>query len=228
MTARTKPESPWSSESSSRSDSSASPDSPSNADLPASPGAALSAPGDGERASEASLSLVLHDEQATGRLAASIAPCVGPGFRLYLSGDLGAGKTAFTRALLRALGHRGRVRSPTFTLAEPYQLSSFELYHFDFYRFSSSDEWREAGFAEYLDGPGAAVVEWPERAGDRLAPADLHLHLGIAQEDVGEQRVLRLVAASARGRECLRLLARRLDEAGIDGVGWLAPHSAPS
>lgn len=222
MTARMQPESP------SSPDLSSSSSSPSSADLPASPGAALSARGEAEPASEASLWLVLQNEQATGRLAATIAPCVGPGFRLYLSGDLGSGKTAFTRALLRALGHRGRVRSPTFTLAEPYQLSSFELYHFDFYRFSSSDEWREAGFAEYLDGPGAAVVEWPERAGDRLAPADLHLHLGIAQEDAGEQRVLRLAAASARGRECLRLLARRLEEAGLDGVGWSAPRSAPS
>ena len=126
------------------------------------------------------LKLVLADPQATEALAAQLARCVGPGWRLFLSGDLGAGKTHFARALLRALGHTGRVPSPTFTLMEPYNLPNFDLYHFDFYRFSSENDWRDAGFDESMDdGRTAVVIEWPERAGDTLPSPDLWLRLAV-------------------------------------------------
>ncbi|MFO1198841.1 MAG: tRNA (adenosine(37)-N6)-threonylcarbamoyltransferase complex ATPase subunit type 1 TsaE [Burkholderiaceae bacterium] len=128
---------------------------------------------------------MLRDLAATSALAAAIAPHVRPGFVVYLSGDLGTGKTAFTRALLRALGHDGRVRSPTFTLAEPYNLSNFELYHFDFYRFGSSDEWRDLGFDELIGGDVAAVVEWPELAGQGLPAPDLWIRLRTPDAGAG-------------------------------------------
>lgn len=131
------------------------------------------------------IELMLRDLAATSALAAAIAPHVRPGFVVYLSGDLGTGKTAFTRALLRALGHDGRVRSPTFTLAEPYNLSNFELYHFDFYRFGSSDEWRDLGFDELIGGDVAAVVEWPELAGQGLPAPDLWIRLRTPDAGAG-------------------------------------------
>lgn len=175
-------------------------------------------------AAGASLRLELADETATASLAGLVAPCIGPGFVLHLSGDLGAGKTAFTRALLRALGHTGRVRSPTFTLAEPYTLSRFVLYHFDFYRFLNPDEWRDAGFEEALDGDAAAVVEWPEKAGDSLPDADLRLQLE-ARADPGA-RGARLSAVGERGRACLNAIARRLTADAPAGICCSEP-SAP-
>lgn len=196
---------------------------------------------------EPTLELLLADERATAALACAMAGCVGPGFMLTLSGDLGAGKTAFTRALLRALGHTGRVRSPTFTLAESYNLANFELYHFDFYRFSANDEWRDLGFDELLGGSGAAVVEWPELGGDtlpapdvalRLEPVDpgdasgpgsLPTHLGEgADGGHGGARRVHMVAHGDRGHRCLRAIAEAVDSGGLAGVsriGSQAPHS---
>ena len=167
------------------------------------------------------LELLLDDETATAALAAALAGCVGPGFLLYLSGDLGAGKTAFTRALLRALGHTGRVRSPTFTLSESYNLLNFTLYHFDFYRFSANDEWRDLGFDELLGGSSAAVVEWPELGGGTLPEPDVGLRLDAPDETAGldpdHHRIARLHAGTDRGRQCLTHLLRSIDD-GLSGV----------
>lgn len=202
------------------------------------------------------IELMLRDLAATSALAAAIAPHVRPGFVVYLSGDLGTGKTAFTRALLRALGHDGRVRSPTFTLAEPYNLSNFELYHFDFYRFGSSDEWRDLGFDELIGGDVAAVVEWPELAGQGLPAPDLWIRLrtpdagggaapaaavpGAAERDAGGggagapepggepsgQRVARLSAPTEWGRLCLTGILDAT-HAGLLGGVSLREDSAP-
>jgi tRNA threonylcarbamoyladenosine biosynthesis protein TsaE len=177
-------------------------------------------------ATPAQHTLVLANEAATGRLAAAIAPCVTRGFTIFLSGDLGTGKTAFTRALLRALGHTGRVRSPTFTLAESYNLSSFVLYHFDFYRFSNENEWRDAGFEESIGGDHAAVVEWPELAGNSLPAPDLWLRLRSIDDEAA--RIVALHAHSASGQACLNRLANTLRETGLAGIGCWAPSAPPS
>ena len=166
------------------------------------------------------IELMLRDLGATAALAAAIAPHVRPGFVVYLSGDLGTGKTAFTRALLRALGHEGRVRSPTFTLAEPYNLSNFELYHFDFYRFGSSDEWRDLGFDELIGGDVAAVVEWPELAGQGLPAPDLWIRLRTP--DAVGLAVPAAAAAGAGARDANRPGAAARD---ADGSGAGAPGS---
>jgi tRNA threonylcarbamoyladenosine biosynthesis protein TsaE len=152
----------------------------------------------------------LPDEQATGALAARLAPALGPGLLVTLSGGLGVGKTTFVRGLLRSLGYNGRVRSPTFTLLEPYNLPKFPVYHFDFYRFSSEDEWREAGFGDYFGGDGVCLVEWPERAGAGLPTADLQLALefrGDAADGAGA-RTARLRGLTAAGRRCVTAVAR--------------------
>jgi len=126
--------------------------------------------------------LNLPDERATAGLGAALGAGIGPGRLLYLSGDLGAGKTTLVRGLLRALGHAERVKSPTYTLVEPYVISSLHLYHFDFYRFEEPNEWVNSGFREYFDGSSACIVEWPERAGGLLPPPDIAVVLEISPE----------------------------------------------
>ena len=176
------------------------------------------------------LELLLDDEAATAALAGAMAGCLGPGFVLYLSGDLGAGKTAFTRALLRALGHTGRVRSPTFTLSESYNLPNFELYHFDFYRFSASDEWRDLGFDELLGGAGAAVIEWPELGGPSLPEPDVGLRLETQEapdDRDGTRRIVRLRAGTERGARCLSAIAEAATRGTLAGVSLRRHSPAP-
>ncbi len=149
----------------------------------------------------------LKDLSATAAFARALAPLMQAGMKIYLSGDLGAGKTALVRELLRALGHSGSVKSPTFTLMEPYNLSKFELHHFDFYRLSEPDAWREAGFEESFSGSAVAVVEWPENAGGSLPPPDLHLRIDIASDDSEDERRHMVVQAhSEAGLKCLNAL----------------------
>jgi tRNA threonylcarbamoyladenosine biosynthesis protein TsaE len=105
--------------------------------------------------------VTLADEAASAALARRLADSLAAGMVIWLSGALGVGKTTLVRSLLAALGHTGRVASPTFTLLEPYELSRFPVYHFDFYRFSAANEWRDAGFDEYFSGTGVCLVEWP-------------------------------------------------------------------
>jgi tRNA threonylcarbamoyladenosine biosynthesis protein TsaE len=120
----------------------------------------------------------LPDAAATEGLGAALAPGVAPGRVLHLRGDLGSGKTTLVRGLLRALGYAGRVKSPTYTLVEPYALSRLHLYHFDLYRLKNEQEWRDSGFQEYFNPDSACAVEWPERAG--LPVPDLEVRLEFA------------------------------------------------
>jgi tRNA threonylcarbamoyladenosine biosynthesis protein TsaE len=167
-------------------------------------------PAHGPSAPDATRRVALADEAATAAFAARLALALAPGMVVWLSGGLGAGKTTLVRGVLRALGHTGKVRSPTFTLLEPYNLPRFPVYHFDFYRFSSTDEWRDAGFDEYFRSAGVCLVEWPELAGPELPRADLALRLEFADSDAdgtGSARVLRLEAVGEAGLRCLNAAA---------------------
>ena len=128
-------------------------------------------------------------------------------FIVGLTGDLGAGKTTLVGGLLAALGHEGPARSPTYTLIEPYRLAGRDVYHCDLYRLRDPEELEDLGLRDLLAGPSVLLVEWPERAGDRLREADLHLHL----EYVEAGRQVSLTASSPAGRQVLSAL--RLDGA---------------
>src|SRR3970282_2411021 len=116
--------------------------------------------------------LKLSNEAATLKLGQALARGVPPGRVLHLSGELGSGKTTLVRGMLKALGHPGRVKSPTYTLVEPYGVSTLHFYHFDFYRFQDRSDWVNSGFRDYFNGEAVCVVEWPERAGGLLPPPD--------------------------------------------------------
>jgi tRNA threonylcarbamoyladenosine biosynthesis protein TsaE len=159
---------------------------------------ALSASADGELQGE------LPDEAATLELGAQLAAVLHPGLAVYLVGELGAGKTTLVRGCLRALGYCGRVKSPTFALVEVYRISSLYLHHFDFYRFSNPHEWIDAGLRDAFGSEGICFVEWPERAGDWLPPADMRIELRV----VDSSRSARLRAETEAGRRCLAELSK--------------------
>ncbi|CAG0965678.1 tRNA threonylcarbamoyladenosine biosynthesis protein TsaE [Methylophilaceae bacterium] len=144
--------------------------------------------------------LYLPDEAATLEAGARLAQMLTPGLTIYLHGDLGAGKTTFVRGLLHGLGHLGKVKSPTYTLVEPYVISRFNIYHFDLYRFMGEDEWEAAGFRDYFNAQSICLVEWPEKAGILLPVADIDVQL--APEDAG--RRLKASANTAAGAQCLK------------------------
>lgn len=146
----------------------------------------------------------LADVSATERLGVVLARGMSEGgFVLYLHGELGAGKTSLVRALLHALGHTGRVRSPTYTLVEPYEIAGRRVYHLDLYRLSAAEELEYLALRDLDPITDLLLVEWPERAGDALAPADLAIFL----EYSGTGRKISLKAASARGTTILSGLA---------------------
>lgn len=121
------------------------------------------------------------------------------GMTFYLEGDLGAGKTTLVRGVLRALGHAGRVKSPTYTLVETYSLAGFELYHFDLYRMHDPREWLDAGFRDVSDGSVVSLIEWPEKAAGWLPAPDVTLRLKI----VDDAREIECEAGSPRGAQYL-------------------------
>ena len=151
---------------------------------------------------DSALTLTLTDEAATLALGAALAPALSPGLKIFLEGDLGAGKTTLVRGLLRALGHPGKVKSPTYTLVELYAISGLNLYHFDFYRFNQPEEYLEAGLDEYFRGDAICIVEWPALAGEHLPAADLRLRLSLD----GAGRRADIVALSAPGEALLQWL----------------------
>lgn len=121
---------------------------------------------------------------------------------IYLHGDLGAGKTTLVRAVLNALGYTGRVKSPTYTLVESYNVAGLEFRHFDLYRLRDQEEWDAAGFRDEFDGQNIFFIEWPERAQGLLPPADIEITFEILPQ--GRNATIR--GTTSTGRECLTQL----------------------
>lgn len=135
-------------------------------------------------------------------LGAYMSRCLRPGTTVYLQGDLGAGKTTLSRGILRGLGHEGAVKSPTYTLVEPYQPGEFVVYHFDLYRLADPAELDYMGIRDYFDAASVRLVEWPDRGRGFLPPADLVVT--IEAESGG--RLLTLAAATMTGSRVVELL----------------------
>lgn len=121
---------------------------------------------------------------------------------IYLHGDLGAGKTTLVRAVLNALGYAGRVKSPTYTLVEPYHVSGLDLRHFDLYRLHNEEEWETAGFREEFDGHNIFFIEWPKNALSFIPQADME----ISFEILNQGRNVVIQANTEIGRQCLKQL----------------------
>lgn len=149
----------------------------------------------------------LANEAATLSFATQLASAICPNLTIYLHGNLGAGKTTLVRGILHALDHQGKVKSPTYTLLESYEIkskvfSNFNLYHFDLYRFNDDEEWENAGFRDYFNAQSVCIIEWPEKAQQVLPVADIDIYLAMQ----GAGRSIRLAANSALGTQCLDTL----------------------
>lgn len=157
-----------------------------------------------------SATLSLPDPAATERLGASLADAIRavapPSLVLFLEGELGAGKTALTRALLARLGHAGRVPSPTYTLVEPYLLATYRVLHVDLYRLRDPAELEDLGLVDELGAGSLLVAEWPSRGAGRLPAPDLECQMVI----IGAGRQVRLISRSDAGSQVFRELRQGL------------------
>jgi tRNA threonylcarbamoyladenosine biosynthesis protein TsaE len=142
----------------------------------------------------------LDSPTATDELGRQLADALADHALLVtLQGELGAGKTALVRAFLQGMGHPGRVRSPTYTLMEPYVLDGQRVLHLDLYRLGDPGELEFLGFRDLIDEEHIVLIEWPERAGDLIPTVDLEILLAYE----GEGRRVRISAGTDRGRQLL-------------------------
>lgn len=141
------------------------------------------------------LRLFAADENEMLALGARIAQATAGRGVIYLHGDLGAGKTTLSRGIVRGFGHEGKVKSPTFTLVEPYELVSARVFHFDLYRLVDPEELEFLGVRDYFAGDALCLVEWPERGAGILPKADLDITI----TPHGAGRMLSLESQSERG-----------------------------
>lgn len=145
------------------------------------------------------MTLAVATEAEMEALGARLAVQLQAGLLLYVRGVLGAGKTTLVRGLLRGLGHRGGVKSPTFTLVEPYAFAAFTLNHFDLYRLKHPEELEFMGVRDYLRGDDVCVIEWPERGADVLPEPDLDVMI----EPADNGRIVVLTAHTDPGAKLL-------------------------
>jgi tRNA threonylcarbamoyladenosine biosynthesis protein TsaE len=150
-----------------------------------------------------SFELLLQDEKQMQLLAAKFAKFISKSNLIYLSGDLGAGKTTFVRYVLNSLGVYQSIKSPTYTLVEQYETKDYFIYHFDLYRISDPNELIFMGFYDYLDKDAICFIEWPEKGKDVLPEEDLNILFSYAQNN---SRIVKFESKSEVGKQIINLL----------------------
>jgi len=146
----------------------------------------------------------LPDEAATIQLGEALARVLSGRGTVFLNGPLGAGKTTFCRGLLRAMGYEGAVKSPTFTLVEPYEIGEQKVYHFDLYRLEDPEELEYIGFDDFFQGEPLCLIEWPEKGIGYLPECDLIVELGLK----GRGRTATIESGSKNGELILAELVK--------------------
>lgn len=147
------------------------------------------------------MKIQLVDEAALMAFAEHLAPIVSAGTVIYLHGELGAGKTTLTRGFLRGLGYTGKVKSPTYTLVEPYDINGQPIYHFDLYRLQDARELEHMGIRDYFTPQAICLIEWPEKGMPFLPKPDVTCHITFVSSD---SREIHLEAHSDKGSAILK------------------------
>jgi len=162
------------------------------------------------------MSLLVPDAPAMEALGAQLVETGAPHGIVYLQGELGTGKTTLVRGLLRDLGYRGKVKSPTFTLIEPYHFDACNVYHLDLYRLGAAEELEWLGLRDLLEHDTLLLIEWPERGAGILPGADLVIRLDYHPDG----RTVQLEALTPRGR---KLLGRVPEDSDLPSLYQVSP-----
>ncbi|MCE2570582.1 tRNA (adenosine(37)-N6)-threonylcarbamoyltransferase complex ATPase subunit type 1 TsaE [Motilimonas eburnea] len=142
---------------------------------------------------------ILVDDLATVEFGRKLSQCCEQASCIFLYGDLGAGKTTLTRGFVQGLGHQGKVKSPTYTLVEPYELPQWQVFHFDLYRLGDPEELEFMGIRDYFSDTSHCLIEWPDKGQGVLPEPDLRIELKYS----GEQREVELISCSTVGQQII-------------------------